>query len=288
MESLPATPAWLRRVTIIGVGLLGGSVALALRRRGIHVTGYSRRESTRRAAVDCRAVDQATDDLAQACDGADGIVVAAPVHRIAALVCDAAGAATPDALITDVGSTKSRIVAEVHAESVIAAERFVAAHPIAGSEKTGVESASRSLFDGRTIVVTPSASNEADRIERACEFWRQTGGVVFQMTPQQHDQRLAAVSHVPHLVSSLLASLLEPDGEPLIGSGWRDMTRVAAGDPEMWTAICRHNRSAILSEIDRFAGELDNLRERIETGDASALQSWLQAAKDRKDATRVD
>jgi prephenate dehydrogenase len=286
MRSFPPKPDWLRRVTVLGVGLLGGSVAMSLRRRGIKVVGYARHESGCNAALAANAVDEATTDLRQACAGSDVVVVASPVDVIAELACQADSFVGEEALLTDVGSTKARIVRQLRSRSESAASKFVAAHPIAGSEKTGVEHASESLLDGKVVIVTPeNVSSEHKRLARAIEFWEQTGGRIITMSPQDHDERLAAVSHVPHLISSLLATLADDESLPLVGSGWKDMTRVAAGDPTMWTAICQHNRQAILSQLERVAEEVDALRERLQADDLTELHRWLQAAKRRKEAT---
>ncbi|MCO8124455.1 prephenate dehydrogenase/arogenate dehydrogenase family protein [Stieleria sp. TO1_6] len=286
MHSLPDKPAWLSRVAILGVGLLGGSVGMSLRRSGIHVRGYSRRQSSCQDAIAAAAVDDAFTDLATACEGCQVVVIAAPVDKIAELAIAANDCLAADALITDVGSTKARIVAEIESLSPATSQKFVAAHPIAGSEKTGVQNACPDLLDGKAVILTPGADTATASLDRAKAFWRQTGGRILTMTPQQHDDRLAAVSHLPHLVSSLLASLLDEPSMPLIGSGWKDMTRVASGDPTMWTAICQHNRDAILAQIDRLSAELAVMREKLADPDTTSLMQWLQDAKARKDATQ--
>jgi prephenate dehydrogenase len=285
--ALPEKPAWLNRVAVLGVGLLGGSVGMSLRRCGIHVVGYSRRESSGRAAVDAGAVDEASTEIAAACSGSDVVVVASPVDKIAELAALADQSLASHALITDVGSTKAKIVRELESLSPSASKKFVAAHPIAGSEKTGVENAKATLLDNKVVILTPSDRTPAERITQANEFWLQTGCRLVSMTPAMHDKRLAAVSHVPHLVSSLLAGLLEEESLPLIGSGWKDMTRVASGDPAMWAAICQHNRDAILSQIDRLSDEVSKLRETLAADDSAALTQWLQDAKAQKDRTLV-
>ena len=283
MQSVPEKPAWLNRVAILGVGMLGGSVGMSLRRRGIQVRGYSRRESSCRQAVDAGAIDQGFTDIRSACRGCEVVVIASPVDKIPELAARADQALDGDALITDVGSTKARIIQEIESLSPSASQKFVAAHPIAGSEKTGVENSRGSLLDGKIVIVTPRDNTPDALLSRSKVFWRQTGSQIVSMTPQEHDQRLAAVSHVPHLVSSLLASLLDDESMPLVGSGWKDMTRVASGDPMMWTAICAHNRDAILSQIDRLSDELLRLKEKVADDETTALTRWLQAAKERKD-----
>ena len=249
------------------------------------MVGYSRRESSCRAAVDAGAVDEGYTDIEAACRGSDVVVIASPVDKIAQLASQAGESLARHALITDVGSTKARIVAEVESISPAASRQFIAAHPIAGSEKTGVEYASETLLDGKAVILTPRDDAPNELIDRAKAFWLQTGSQLVSMTPAEHDERLATVSHVPHLVSSLLASLPDDESMPLVGSGWKDMTRVASGDPLMWAAICQHNREAILSQIDRMADELLSLREKLACDDPASLMQWLEDAKARKDAT---
>lgn len=269
-----------RRVAILGVGLLGGSVAKAIRRKipGVHLAGYSRKAETRELAVSCGALNEAYDTLAETCAAADVVVVATPVDKVADLVIEAAAAAPSSCLITDVGSTKQQIVDRVE-NDVKAAARFVAAHPIAGSEKTGVQHATETLFDGKMVVLTPSSKTDAGMLARADAFWAATGGTTIQMTPAIHDKHLAAVSHVPHLISSAVTRLATGDALPLVGSGWRDITRVAAGDPGMWTAIVKENRSAIVHQLQALIESATELQTLITSESDSDLESWLAVAQ---------
>lgn len=269
---------WPKRVAILGVGLLGGSVALALKRKipGIEIVGLSRSEEKRKLAIDCGAVDIAVDNITKACRDCDVVVVAAPVDLIASMANEAIAAAPSGCLVTDVGSTKSGIVTDVpHAN-------FVAAHPIAGSEKTGVTNATAGLFDGKVIVVTPASTTDAAMVKKCNQFWQLTGGRTVEMSAVEHDAHLAAVSHVPHLMAALVARLLPPDAKSLVGSGWRDITRVAAGDPILWQAICQENREAILGELDRLSDDLSVLRDLLDKNDGRALMQWLAEGKSAK------
>lgn len=281
-----SSTTWPRRVAILGVGLLGGSVGLALRRRfpNLDVIGTSRDAARRDAAVRRGAVGRSCESISAACADCDVVVVASPVDRVAAMAIQAAAASPDHCLITDVGSTKAGIVQAV-SQHPLASAKFVAAHPIAGSEKSGVEYADPSLFDNRVIVLTPTPLTDEHQLARAQQFWQATGGRTLLMTPADHDAHLAAVSHLPHLVSSLVARLAPTDALPLIGSGWKDITRVAAGDPTMWAAICAENRSAIASELKRFVGAVTELQNLIEGDDQAALHRWLEAAKQIKDST---
>jgi prephenate dehydrogenase len=274
---------WPRRVAILGVGLLGGSVALSLRRvrPQVSVVGLARSEAKGRRLQQLGIVDEIAASLRQAVDGCDVVVVATPVDRIADLVLESAAFCPEHGLITDVGSTKGGIVAAL-ADHPVAVAKFVAAHPIAGSEKSGPQHASEDLFDGKCIVLTPDEQTDRRLLEKAERFWQLTGGITREMSPIEHDAHLAAISHVPHLVSALVAKMAHPDARPLVGSGWTDMTRIAAGDPTMWTAICRENRLAIRQELQRFCGELDHLRQLLDQQDDDALKRWLAEAQQVK------
>jgi prephenate dehydrogenase len=278
---------WPRRVAILGVGLLGGSVALAIRRAQPQstVVGYARSKEKCELLERSGVVDAAVGSIAEACHDCDAVVVAAPVDRIAAMVIEAASHSPESCLITDVGSTKRGIVAAVSADQV-AAQRFVPAHPIAGSEKSGAQHASATLFEGKVVVLTPAERADAKLVEKADHFWRLTGGQTLYLSADAHDAHLAAVSHVPHLVSALVARMADPEARSLVGSGWQDITRVAAGDPTLWTAICQENRHAIGQQLERLASELDDLRRVIDDRDDEALRSWLAAAKRMKEQNK--
>ena len=272
--------AWPSRIAILGVGLLGGSVAKAIRRAHPNVTvvGWSRTLATTAEALELRVIDEVADSSAEACRDCDVIIVAAPVDRIAELSRIALDAGPEACLVTDVGSTKATIVESVSSHPR-AAENFVAAHPIAGREKAGVKYALETLFDKKCVVLTPNESTKPAILERATTFWRLTGANVIVLRADQHDAYLAATSHVPHLVSAAVAKLLPPAAFPLVGSGWTDTTRVAAGDPEMWAAICRENYIAIRTELTHFAESIQKLTEMLDRNDESGLLLWLAEAK---------
>ncbi|TWU58196.1 prephenate dehydrogenase [Rubripirellula reticaptiva] len=275
---------WPRRVAILGVGLLGGSVAMSIRRSRPETVfvGYSRSTDRLADAIRRGIIDEATDSIGDACRDCDAVVVATPVDRIAAMVIEAAGHCPDDCLITDVGSTKSGIVAAVEKDACAAA-KFVAAHPIAGSEKSGSQYAVANLFDHKVVVVTPGKAADSAMVQRTDRFWKMTGGKTVTMSVADHDDYLAAISHVPHLMSALVARMTPPVARSLVGTGWKDITRVASGDPEMWTAICRENRPAIVTELARLAEELNQLRSIVEDGRDDEMASWLAEAKRIKD-----
>lgn len=270
-------------IAIIGLGLLGGSVAMAVRERmpSTTVIGCARREETRHYAVENHVVDEATADLPHAVAHADLVIVATPVDAIAQTVIEIART-HPHAIITDVGSTKSSIVAAVSGSTVsgsTAAARFAAAHPIAGSEKTGVENAIADLFVNRPVVITPSTHEAAGVVDRVSDFWARLGGNVCQMPPAEHDALLAISSHMPHLMASLIAGQLPSQARPIVGTGWLDTTRIAAGDPKMWTAIVAENRGHIVAALQSLGQELDRWIATIERQDDAAVETFLQNAQ---------
>ncbi len=272
------------RIAVIGIGLLGGSFALAARQiwPAVKVVGVSRSLQTRNEAIGHGVATEVTEDLEQACEGCDWIVVATPVDAIAALVVRAAAASPATCRIIDVGSTKSRIVDAVGCVPAAAA-KFVATHPIAGGEKSGPRHARSDLFRGRVTVLTPDRQTPRSLVADAAALWRRFGSRVVEMGPKEHDEALAAISHVPHLVASALALLPSSSQLELVGSGWLDTTRVASGSAELWTAICRENCEAIATELDRAAAGLSEMSAALRAGDFDRLTSLLIAAKAARD-----
>lgn len=272
------------RAAIIGVGLLGGSIGFALRKcwPDLPVVGVARRQKTRQAALETGAVSEASDDAVAACRGADLVIVCTPVSRIASAVIDVAKVVAEEALITDVGSTKATMVREIE-EDAAARQKFVGSHPIAGSEKSGPENASPELLQGKSVIVTPTEHTDPHRSARVTQLWTRLGASVTTLSPEQHDQIFAATSHVPHLVSAAIASIITPDSLPFVGSGWRDTTRVAAGDPRMWTAICLANADAILESSRHFSQQFARLTDAIHRRDAEQIEAFFRDAKALRD-----
>lgn len=272
-----------RRIAIIGVGLLGGSVGMAIRRAwpDVSVVGVSRRESVLRQACEMGAITEGASDLREACRNADVVVIAVPVDQIAELVIEVSQFCSAKTLITDVGSTKLGIVHRV-SQDPDSAERFVGAHPIAGGEKAGVDNARADLFDGRTVVVTPTSQTPAKRTSEAVLFWQGVGAKVLTVAPELHDEMLAATSHVPHLIAALLVTSLPDNSQPFLGTGWRDSTRIAAGSPEVWTAICRENAEAIVNQLEHFRDGLEQLLGDVRNGRHDSIDAFLsQASRQR-------
>jgi prephenate dehydrogenase len=240
------------------------------------------------AARKLGAIHEATLDLAGGVKGADLVLVCTPVGRIAA---DALAAAGPlsDALISDVGSTKAGIVADVERQLCPGGKwsrnvRFVGGHPIAGSEQKGVAHAREDLFVGRVCVLTPTAHTPAADVEKLSEFWTELGAKVRTMTPDAHDRALAAISHAPHVVAAALAAATPDEDVPLAAGGWLDTTRIAAGDVELWQQILLANPGHVLDAVGRIEKKLAALRSAIQRGDASELEKLLAEAKRVRDA----
>ncbi len=255
-------------LAIVGVGLLGGSVALASRRREIarRIIAVGRPEGSQHAAAGAGIVDEASNDLAATVSTADIVVLCTPVERIVTDLPVVMEAVREGTLVTDVGSTKATIVA---AADVLASRGFfVGSHPMAGSEKTGWRHATANLFEGAPAIVTPSERTSPDAAARCAAFWRALGARPQFLGPTRHDELVALVSHAPHFVAVALAESLRRSGEDpellarLSGPGLRDTTRVAMGSPEMWLPIARHNARALADALDassKVLGELSRL-----------------------------
>lgn len=272
-------------LAVVGVGLIGGSVGLAAKARAAtrRVVGIGRHPDNLARARDFGAIDEFTTDLAAGVRSADVIVFCSPVDLIARQARAAAPFAMPGALFTDAGSTKGTIVRDLDGQ-LPDHVRFVGAHPLAGSEKQGVEHASADLFAGRVCVLTPTASSDPRAVERATRFWQALGCEVMRLTPEEHDLALATTSHLPHLVASLLAGQLPDKWRPFAATGFRDTTRVAAGDPALWTAIARENALAMSHSLEQFDERLQQLRRAVLSQDEDALTDILTAGKKVRDA----
>ena len=284
-------------VTIVGVGLIGGSIGLALRARGLadRVIGVGRDPARLAHAQRLGAIDEAAEDAVEAYSQSDLVVVCTPVSRIVDDVCRAAAHARPGCLITDAGSTKAAIVAGVEADPAARAA-FVGAHPIAGSEASGVDHAHPSLFAGSVCVLTPTEHTDLRMVERARGFWSGLGCRVAALSPQAHDIALAKTSHLPHVAASALARAATPQVFPLAGGAFRDTTRVAAADGPLWASIFLANRAPLLAEVAQLQVALDEFRAGLERADRAALEQWwelgrrarLGYARSKSDARALD
>jgi prephenate dehydrogenase len=274
-----------KTVAIVGVGLIGGSIGLAVRQRGIadSIVGVGRRQASLRTARRVGAVTHTTIDLAKGVAEAELVVVCTPVGRIVDDVREAARHCPEGALITDAGSTKRRIV-EALDEGLPRGCRFLGSHPLAGGEKAGAAHAKSDLFEGRIAILTPTKNTRAEDFDTLEGFWSALGSVVLQMSPVDHDRALAMTSHLPHLVAAALA-LVQPECYyRLSGAGLLDTTRIAAGDPGLWQQIFAHNRENMVAALEQFEAQLAALRTAVQQGDAAALENLLAAAKKNRDA----
>ena len=285
MPSATTKPHW-PTVAIIGVGLIGGSVGLALRARRLaaRVIGVGRSAASLGEAKRLGAVTETTTDLAGAAAEADIVVVATGVASIPGLLDAADAAVRPGTLLTDAGSTKASIVAAWDKRRRSRRGRFVGAHPIAGSHRRGPAAAAADLFAGRVTVVTPGKSTPAADSEAIGEFWAAIGSTVFMMPPKDHDRRLAATSHAPHAIAAALAAATPPEAMQLTAGGWRDTTRIAAGDPDLWADILLDNAPFVAKALSRVAAATEKTLAALEKGDRRKLVSLLAAAKEHRDA----
>ncbi len=276
----------LDQLTIVGVGLIGGSVGLAAKARGVArtVVGVGRDDRTLARAAAGGAIDTYTTDIREGVAAADLVVVCTPVDRVAADVIASCHAAPPRCVVTDAGSTKGNILAAVTAKLPVGGAVFVGSHPLAGSEKKGAAHARADLFDGRLVVVTPVPDTDPEAAAVVDLFWRSLGAQVRRMGVAEHDLALAVTSHLPHAAAAALAATTPVEYLALTAGGFRDCTRVAAGDPDLWAAIFAANRPAVLGALDTFLASLADFRAALSAGDTRAVAAWLLAAKQVRDA----
>lgn len=281
----------IERLVIVGVGLIGGSYALALRQAGQvrHIVGVGRSRANLQEAVKRGVIDEIADSAAAAVRGADLVLLAVPVGAMPAGLREIAPHLPQDCLITDAGSTKQDVIAAARAALAGSLGQFVPGHPIAGAENSGVMAARAELYQGRQVVLTPLAENVPAAVERIAALWRACGAEVAQMSAEAHDRIFAAVSHLPHLAAFALVDDLAGRSEAdtyfqYAGSGFRDFTRIAGSHPEMWRDIALANREALLTELDAYIAELEQIRGLLARGDAAGLEAIFQrASRARKD-----
>ncbi len=274
------------RIAILGLGLMGGSLGLALKARGYRgtVAGYARRPSTRKLAAECGSVDEVFADVAGAVRGAGIVVVCAPVLSIPDLVAQAAPYLEPGAVVTDVGSTKAWIVRHAQAALSGGSAVFVGSHPIAGSERQGMESAMAGLYGGAVTVVTPDGAPE-EAIAAIEALWQAAGSGVVRMNAGEHDRIIARTSQLPHLAAALVALGAGRggfDGEAvsaLCGPGIRDTTRVAEGSPDIWHDIALTNRDAIVTELEAMRDAMEEMVRRLRADDFAGVRDLLAEAR---------
>ena len=281
----------IRELAIVGVGLLGGSVAKAARagRLARRLVGIGRDAGRLRPALEDGTLNAITTDLAEGVRTADFVLLAAPVLAIEGLLAEVGRTAPAGAVVTDVGSTKRNIVRT--AERLFAGRppAFVGSHPLAGSEQSGYGVARADLFQGATVVVTPTEATELAALKRTSEFWEALGARVTSLDPETHDRTVAAISHLPHLVACALvdgACRVEPAALELAARGFRDTTRIAAGDPDMWTEIFLANRDALSASVAAFREALGDLERVIAAGTTVELHAALARIKAMREGLR--
>jgi len=273
------------KVAILGCGFMGSSFAAALRRRGLasRVVGYDSDGGRAQRALALGLLDGVAADASSALHGADLVVLAAPVGALPVLMAGITGALPVAALITDLGSTKQDVIAAARQALGAAFERFVPGHPIAGGERAGPEHADAELFQGRLVVTTPTARTRPDALERVEAVWRDCGARIERMDAALHDRVFAAVSHLPHVLAFTLVAHIaaQPDAQfmlELAGTGFRDLTRIAASNAVMWRDIALANRAALSVELRAFVDLLQQVEASLAAGDGPALEALFERA----------
>ena len=280
-----------QRVAVIGVGLIGGSFALALKQAKAcgHVVGVGRNPVNLKLALERGVIDSMEGDAARAAENADLVLVAAPVGQFPRIFSSLGAALKPGAILTDAGSTKRDVVAAARKALKKKIGQFVPAHPIAGAERSGAGAASAELFRGRRVVITPLKENPAAAVEKVNQAWSTCGARTSQMSPEQHDSVFAAVSHLPHLLAYALvhdvagrknaAELLS-----FAAGGFRDFTRIASSHPEMWRDICIANADKLGAELASYTKKLAAVKKLLARRDARALEKLFDEARDARES----
>jgi len=281
----------IERLCVVGVGLIGGSLARALRAAGAvgEIVGCSRNVDHLQRAVDLGVIDRFETDPALAVRGADTVFVAVPLGAMGAVFAAIGDALDDRAVITDAGSAKASVIAAMRAALGRVPPRFVPGHPIAGTEQSGVEAAFADLYRGRRVILTPQAETDRDAVERVRAMWQAAGATVNEMDVTHHDEVLAATSHLPHILAFALVETLARMSEQreifeYAAGGFGDFTRIASSDPVMWRDICLANGEAILAMIARFDQDIAALADAIQRHDGDRLLAIFKDAKAARDA----
>jgi len=279
----------IEKLVIVGVGLIGGSFALALKEAGAvgRVVGVGRGASNIRSALELGIIDAAGALDGTTFGDADLVLLAVPVGQMRAVMRSIAPLLGARTVVTDAGSTKQDVIALARRELKGALSRFVPGHPIAGTEKSGAESAFAGLYRERRVVLTPLEGTDPGALALVRAAWERCGASVFQLQPREHDAVLAAVSHLPHVLAYALVDQVarHKNAKQLFSyaaGGFRDFTRIASSHPEMWRDICLANRKALLAEIGRYGAKLERVRKMLERGDARALDALFTGARDAR------
>lgn len=275
------------QITILGPGLLGASIGIAASELGLakRVVSWSRRAETRANCLTQPWCDEVFDSPGAACRGSQFVVICTPVQTIPTLLSRIAGELEPDALVTDVGSTKSRICREAQGVELHGAT-FIGSHPMAGSEQTGMAHARGDLFETAACIVTPLEDAPSEKVRQISTFWESLGMQVTHRSPERHDEIVAHISHLPHLLTTTLCSFLagkDPTWKSLAGGGLRDTTRIASGDPGLWRQILESNREEVVRAINGLEDELQQIKAALANEDTVTLNQRLERGKNYRD-----
>jgi prephenate dehydrogenase len=280
-----------QKITIVGVGLLGGSIGLAARKFRVagEIAGFVRREKTIAECEKFSVTDFATTDLPAAVSNSDLVILCTPLSQMLPLTKQFLPALKRGAIVTDVGSVKASVVRELESLIQKSGAHFVGGHPMAGGEKTGVASARENLFEKAVCVLTPAKKSNAIAIHKLEQFWKSLGARVLKLPPEQHDLFASRTSHLPHIVAAALANLVLNPTNPklqsqLCANGFRDTTRIASGSPEMWRDITLSNRKNLARSLDVFISELQKFQRVLKNADAKAISKTFETAKSRRDS----
>lgn len=269
-----------KSIAVVGVGLIGGSIALAAKQFRVcsRVVGVGRNAERLQRAVEAGVLDEAVTDVSDL-NQVDLVVVCTPVDRLVADVSAVLQATPPETLVTDAGSVKANLCRHIY-EMEFGKSRFLGAHPLAGSHQSGFENATAELYVDRTCVLTPDAESNASTIDAITRFWSGIGMRIRNLNPEEHDRVLALVSHLPHLAASAVAGLAEGELIDFAATGFRDTTRVAAGDAELWAAIFSDNADKVIAATDELILQLQRYRDALQSGDRTSLVAMLSQARD--------
>lgn len=279
-----------QKITLIGVGLLGGSLGLAVKQKGLagKIDGYVRRSASIAECMSMGVADHVTRDLQRAVENADLVVLCTPISRMRVLVEQMFPALKRGAIVTDVGSVKGSVTVELEPIVAQAGARFVGSHPMAGAETIGVSAARVDLFEGCHCVVTPTSNSDADAVDMLELFWQCVGARVLRLSPSAHDELVCRSSHLPHVVAAELANYVLSPAHPkeqalVCASGFRDTTRIASGSPDMWKDIVLGNRSNLARALRVFIDDLQEFQIALENQDEAAILDFFEKAKSRRD-----
>jgi prephenate dehydrogenase len=279
-----------KKITIVGVGLLGGSIGLAVRQRRLarEIAGFVRRAASVKDCEKACAADYATTDLLAAVSNADLVILCTPLAQMRSLTEQILPALKRGAIVTDVGSVKAGVVRELESIIAKAGAHFIGSHPMAGGEKMGVLAARADLFECAVNILTPTKKSNPAAVRKLERFWKSLGARTLRLDAAQHDLLVSRTSHLPHVTAAALANLVLNPAQPktqaaLCATGFRDTTRIASGSPEMWRDIALANRKNLSQSVDAFISELHKFQRGLKKSDATAILGFLETAKTRRD-----